>query len=126
MGLHWCEDNNPTVTPEEAWGPTPKDGATSIVGDPSVTLSWNLGDLETQGYSVRYVVYLGTVETALAELDTVEPTSYDVGFLGWGTTYYWRIDTERRLNVPPFTAVITLGNIWSFTTRDVIPPCKGC
>ena len=104
------------ISPEIAWGPSPEDEATSVVADPDVTLSWNLGDLETEGYTVSYIVYFGVDEAAMAELDTVEQTSYDVsGRFMPLRTYYWRIDTKRRLNVPPFTVIVTPGNIWRFT-----------
>lgn len=106
------------VMPIEAWGPDPIDGETNVPTDQDLTLSWNLGGLEMEGYLVRYIVYFGTDQDAMTELETVEPTSYDVSGLVPSTAYYWRIDTRRTLSSPPFTSIITPGNIWSFTTSD--------
>jgi len=114
------------VMPIEAWGPDPIDGETNVPTDQDLTLSWNLGCLEMEGYLVRYIVYFGTDQDAMTELETVEPTSHDVSGLVPSTAYYWRIDTRRTLISPPFTSIITPGNIWSFTTSDAYPPCKGC
>ncbi|MBN2137443.1 MAG: carbohydrate binding domain-containing protein, partial [Sedimentisphaerales bacterium] len=47
------------VMPAEAWGPTPEDGDSLILG-PGVTLTWHLGDLDTEGKAVSYDVYFGT------------------------------------------------------------------
>ena len=106
-----------STMPEEAWGPSPEDGATSAIYDPYIALSWRLGGLDTDGYTVSYVVNFGPDEDALSELDTVEATNYDVsGRFAPMTTYYWRIDTKRKLNRPPFNTTTTPGNIWRFTT----------
>ncbi|MBN2139360.1 MAG: hypothetical protein JW720_16270, partial [Sedimentisphaerales bacterium] len=58
-----------TVMPEEAWGPTPEDGDPLVLG-PDVTLTWNLGDLDTEGKVVSYDVYLGTDQTDVNDADT--------------------------------------------------------
>ncbi len=41
-------------------------------------------------------------------------TTFETGDLGWGKTYYWRIDeiTEGEVDSP------WKGNVWSFTTAD--------
>ncbi|MHC4742913.1 MAG: hypothetical protein ACYS8Z_13440 [Planctomycetota bacterium] len=104
---------------EEAWGPSPEDGATGVVAVTQVTLSWKLGEaLDTEGCTVGYILYFGADKDSLTEYDTVGQTSCDVGGrFTPSTTYYWRIDTKRQFNRPPFGTVITAGNVWSFTTE---------
>lgn len=100
---------------DRAWDPSPKDGAQGVA--PNTTLRWKTGDLlETEGYAVDYIVYFDAAPATLPELDTVEMTSCDLAGLEPSTTYYWRVDTRRKLNRPPFTTIITPGQIWSFTT----------
>ena len=108
--------------PQHAWGPDPADGAELVPTD--TTLTWNFGDLDTEGFAVEYDVYIGTDETAVADADTdspeymttVEPTSYDAVGLESETEHFWRIDTVRTLTKPPFDITVTPGEVWSFTT----------
>ncbi|MCK4294387.1 MAG: hypothetical protein KAY65_14405, partial [Planctomycetes bacterium] len=112
-----------TVMPEEAWGPDPFDGAKYVIGDPGATLSWNMGDVDTDGKSVTYEVYYGTDETAVEtsttpDVNVEDPTStYTTETLLKDTVYYWRVDTKLALSGPPFTFQSRVkGNVWSFTT----------
>jgi len=115
-----------TVMPEHAWGPTPEDGAEMVPAD--LTLTWNLGDLETSGYSVRYILYIGTDEAAIEAIAAgsttapeyvgapIEPTSFDITDLDPETEHFWRVDTRRMESLPPFPTVYEKGEVWSFTT----------
>ena len=113
------------VMPVQAWGPTPADGEALIPTD--TDLSWNLGDVETDGFSTRYILYFGTDETAVANattdspeyVGTIEPTSYDIDDLEPQTEYFWRIDTKRAQVLPPFPTFLETGDVWSFTTAPV-------
>lgn len=40
--------------PFEAWGPDPDDGRKDVSTNPSLTLSWNIGDLDTPGSYVLF------------------------------------------------------------------------
>ncbi|MHC4743079.1 MAG: LamG-like jellyroll fold domain-containing protein, partial [Planctomycetota bacterium] len=119
-----------TVTSEEAWGPTPADGEILVDIDPSVSLSWNIGDIDTTGRAVRYLVYLGLDETAVTNATTTSPlylgevqsASKTIAGLDYETAYYWRIDTSLRMEHPPFDTTLVKGNVWSFTT---VPPGLG-
>jgi len=123
-----------TIASESAWDPTPADGAEMVPSD--TTLSWMLGDLDIPtgwtSYSVKYVVYMGTDEAAVAAIatgnttapeymGTLEPTSLDVTGLDGLTEHFWRVDTKLTKNGPPFDSVYTQGDVWSFTTIPEIP-----
>jgi len=114
-----------TVMPEEAWDPTPADGANFVATEPDLTLSWKLGDLVVKNYDVSYLVYWGTDEAAVEAATTGgipvpdEATSTNVTGLPAGTEVFWRVDTERTLAAYPFTIYETKGVVWSFTTLPV-------
>ena len=114
-----------TVMPPYAWGPDPADGAELVPTD--TTLSWNLGDIETDGFLVTYRLYVGTDEAAIEAIvtanttapeymGTVEPTSFDITDLDPETELFWRVDTRRQQSLPPFPLFYTKGDVWSFTT----------
>ena len=114
-----------TIASEAAYGPTPADGEELVLTD--TTLSWNLGDLVTSGYSVRYMLYIGTDEAAVEAIatgnttapeymGTIEPTSFDITDLDSETEIFWRVDTRRQQSLPPFPTIHTKGDVWSFTT----------
>ena len=118
--------------PNEAWGPTPEDGA--IHQKVSVVLTWNTG--RWVGYppvtSGRHLIYFGDDEAAIEAIPTGNTGSpYYRGFvyaddpLEWDPadamltldlweTYFWRIDEYNKAPDPPETYM--KGNVWSFTT----------
>ena len=113
-----------TVMPEEAWGPTPMDGDTSVLQDPNVLLSWRLGNVPTD-YTIKYPLYYSTskaaVDTGTTPNVTVSTTSKSVGGLPSNTTIYWRVDTKLNSKVPPFPLFKTIkGKTWSFKTLPVV------
>jgi len=143
---YWCIDTDDGTTvwpgpvwsftpmPPYAWGPTPADGAELVPTD--TTLSWNLGDVETDGHSVRYFLYIGTDEAAveaIANGDTVSPeyvgtlelTSQAITDLESETEHFWRVDTRLQQALPPFPTTYETGEVWSFTTLptvDIVDP----
>ena len=140
---YWCVDASDgvttwlgnvwsfTVMPPYAWGPTPPDGAEMVPTE--TTLSWNLGDLVTDGYSVRYVLYIGTDKAAVEAIAAgnltapeyvgalIEPTSFDITGLEGETEIFWRVDTRRMESLPPFPITYEKGVVWSFETLPVPP-----
>jgi len=92
--------------PEKAINPVPAHGATNQLI--STTASWANG-----GGATSYDVYFGTNPApAIAEFKTNQTTlSYSPGTLGYGNTYYWRIDSLNANGSTP-------GDVWSFTTAS--------
>ena len=100
--------------PQYSGNPSPTDGAQGL-GE-NIVLGWSKGDS-----AASHDVYLGTDYSAVADATSasaeyvgnfaVNVTSYDPGALGWGKTYYWRVD-EVETGDPenPWK-----GNVWSFT-----------
>jgi len=106
---------------KEAVNPDPTDGQTGVPCD--AILRW------TQGiYAAKHNVYFGTVFDDVNQASTADPrgvlvgesqddTTYGpAGVLGFGQTYYWRVD---EVNAPPDSAVYK-GEVWSFTTVNFI------
>ena len=111
---------SPRGIPDYATGPDPMDGATDIPRDAIFT--WIGGPT-----AVAHDVYFGTV---FADVNTASRTgakgvlvsqaqdanTYDpTGILGFGQTYYWRVDEVG----PAPTSTIVKGNVWSFTTETL-------
>ena len=98
-----------TVMPVKATEPSPANGATFVVVEP--TLSWKAGQ-----NSPTHDVYLGTDPNAVAAGDAsvfkgnVAENSFATGVLEPSTTYYWRVD-EIDIAGSKF-----VGDVWSFTT----------
>jgi hypothetical protein len=104
----------------KAADPDPADGAADVPRD--VALSWTPGE-----YANTHDVYFGNSfedVNAATNLDPMgsnqvlrarqDADSYAVdGRLGFGQTYYWRID---EVNAPP-NATIVKGDVWSFTAE---------
>ncbi|MBL7154627.1 MAG: hypothetical protein ISS79_13015 [Phycisphaerae bacterium] len=111
-----------TVMREEAGNPDPPDGATSVVPNPNITLTWERGDIETAGYEIRYRIYYGTdrdeVEAATTPIVDIATRSYEISGLASATHYFWRVDTVQRRANPPFQTTVTPGNVWTFKTSD--------
>ena len=106
-----------------AWDRNPKDGATDVPCDTS--LSWTAGP-----FAKTHDVYLGLVSNDIDTATTTNPlgllvsqgqtgTAFDpAGPLDYGKTYYWRVD---EVNAPPSTTVFK-GNVWKFTTEPYAYP----
>jgi len=117
-----------TVMPQEAWGPSPADGEKLVPSEPQTTLSWKLGDLDTQNHSLSFVLYWGTDQAALEAATTGgitipggtmiagETKSTVVTGLPAETEIFWRIDTKRMLMQGSFPTYTTKGVVWGFTT----------
>lgn len=109
-----------TVMPKKAWNPNPPDGATNVVPDPNVTLTWERGDIETAGYHISYEIYYGTdrdaVRTATTPNADIAAQSYEISGLAPATDYFWRVDTIQRDVTSPFPIIVTTGDIWTFRT----------
>jgi len=99
---------------EKASNPNPADGA--CIGDAWVMLSWSPGDS-----ALLHDVYFGDdyaeVDAAVGSGGTFRgrqtETSFLVGDLVWGTTYYWRIDEFDG-------SVIYKGDVWSFVVGNTL------
>ena len=113
---------NTVVSAGLSWNPSPKDGATDVSVD--VTLSWSPGL-----HAVRHDVYFGTsfddVNNATATNDPVgvykgsqDVSAYEIGGLEMRRTYYWRIDD---IGAPPADAV-SKGSVWQFTVEPFAYP----
>jgi hypothetical protein len=98
---------------ELAADPNPADAAIDVPRD--VSLSWKPGE-----FAVQHTVYLSTdmvdvndgSATALLA-DNSDATTADAGVLGFGQTYYWRVD---EVNAAPDRTVFT-GDVWSFVVE---------
>jgi hypothetical protein len=101
--------------PQKAHSPEPANGA---VGTPwSLDLTWVAGNDATQ-----YQLYFGDDAQAVADADTSTAdiyqgiqtsTTFTVGALEWGRSYWWRVDEVNDAGTVP-------GIVWSFTTADYI------
>jgi len=93
----------------KAHNPSPNDGVRFV--DPNVELSW------TAGFGAKlHTVYFGDnydeVNHATGGVEQAT-TTYTPGDLANDTVYYWRIDESGNGT--------HRGDVWSFTTRPVIP-----
>ena len=93
----------------------PADG--SIYMNPEVVLSWTPGM-----YAATHDVYFGTDFDDVNDADRSDPrgvlasqgqiaTTYNIGYLDFGQTYYWRVD---EVNAPPGSTIFK-GDVWNFT-----------
>ena len=99
-----------TVPSKKAYNPNPADGAEFVATD--AKLSWT-GGLGAKLHTVYFGNNSDTVSNAAGGLPQAA-TTYAPAALELGKTYYWRVDE--------FDAVTThKGDVWSFTTRPVIP-----
>jgi hypothetical protein len=101
--------NQPPYTPSYI---SPSNHATAI--SIYVDLSWSGGDPDA-GDTVTYDVYFGTSTPPLVSNDQ-SATTYDLGTLSYGTTYYWKIVATDNHGAS------TEGPIWDFTTQSAPPP----
>jgi hypothetical protein len=98
----------------------PQDGAVDV--SQPVILRWRPGgpDLQHDVYfgETRDLVGIATRQTPgiYRARQPAEATTYDLGVLGWGKTYYWRIDEVNEADPDsPWT-----GGVWSFATADSV------
>ncbi len=87
--------------PGSATNPSPADGDTILVRNPS--LGWTPGNGTTSND-----IYLGTTNPP-AYAGNVISNSFQTGLLTPNTTYYWRVDCKNEYYT-------TEGDVWSFTT----------
>ncbi len=96
--------------PVYAREPRPAPGSDNL--DPAVVLSWRAGR-----EAASHLVYVGTDPNAVADgsalIDSVTTSTYDLGALDLGTTYYWKIGEVNDAEVPSLWA----SAVWGFTTR---------
>ncbi len=103
------------LPPLHAFSPNPAHGATDVVQTP--VLSWSAGE-----QAEHHEIYFGGDQAAVAEADAGSvlflsrqaENAVEVGALGWGETYYWRVDEVGA-------AETWKGTVWSFTTANFIP-----
>jgi hypothetical protein len=111
--------------PVVAFDPLPANGQTDVHRDS--VLSWTAGV-----FADTHNVYFGTSFNDVSGASTLDPrgalvregligSSFDVGRLTFGQTYYWRVD---EVNAPPDSTVFK-GDIWSFTTELYSYPIAG-
>jgi len=105
---------------EMAADPGPADEVTDLPRE--VVLSWEPGEFAaaTDGHTVYFSESFNDVNEGIGGI-TQSATSYDLGRLEFGTTYYWRVD---EVNAPPDSTVYA-GEVWSFTTEPVGYPIDG-
>ncbi len=115
--------SNTVVSAGLSWNPSPKDGATDVSVD--ATLSWSPGL-----HAVRHNVYFGTsfddVNNATATIDPAgvykgsqSTNTYQTAHLEMDQTYYWRVDDIGADNT------ISKGSVWQFTTEPFAYPVAG-
>ncbi len=95
----------------KATSPKPVNNESDVYYDP--VLSWNMG-----AYDATHTLYFGDDRAAVENSTTplvqgLTDTSYDIGRLEFGKTYYWRVD---EVNTSPDRAVFQ-GSLWSFTVE---------
>ena len=109
---------------ELAGDPMPEDGVADVLRD--TVLEWMPGE-----FAAAHDVYFGTAFNDVNEADRANPngllvsqdhaeSTYDVGILDFGQTYYWRVD---EVNAPP-DATIFKGEVWSFTVEAFSIPVE--
>lgn len=114
-----------------ARNPYPAHGEIDVSVEPNLTVTWDIGDANTEGYTIEYDVYYGTdqneVETSTnPHVIGIEAKSHTLSGLEHDTEYFWRIDTRETYwdpdNFPPIvTFRIIKGNVWRFTTGPAPP-----
>jgi len=112
-----------TVASWYAINPLPED-LESYVEPAGVSLSWDAG-VTPPSPITNHAVYFGTNRNAVAAADQTDPsfkdllpagtTTYSIGDLADGTTYYWRID-EVINNDHTDPNNVAKGDVWSFRT----------
>ena len=109
-----------------ATNPNPADGQTHVAVESNLTLTWDIVDVNTEGYTIEYDVYYGTdqneVETSTTpDANGIETKNHTLSWLEHDTEYFWRIDTRETYwdphGFPPIvTFRIIKGSVWRFRT----------
>ncbi len=110
---------------DTAHDPEPRNKATNVSRD--LVLSWVSGD-----HASSHDVYFGTALEGVENASRSNPldvlvsqgqtaTTYDVGRLQFGQTYYWRVDETDATSA----GTIFEGNVWSFTVEPPGYPLAG-
>ena len=107
IGLSTAEGwGGPGLIPKKAFNPDPPDGDTGVPPE-DVLLTWSAG----QG-AVLHDIY--TSDPNLVGWWRLEgrqsETTFDLGPLDPGQTYYWRVDEVAA------DGTLTVGDVWSFET----------
>lgn len=89
------------AAPDKATNPSPADLARGVT---STVLSWTAGAEATS-----HNVYFGTVSPGVFQGNQTA-TTFNIGPLELGATYYWRIDEVNAYGT-------TTGDVWSFTAQ---------
>jgi hypothetical protein len=97
--------------PVKAREPEPADGSTSNGVD--VTLRWRNGR-EAVEHEVVFSVDEQSVIDGSAVVGTASESSYDLGTLDLGMTYFWKINEMNDLGTPP----VHEGDLWTFLTPE--------
>jgi uncharacterized Zn-binding protein involved in type VI secretion len=99
------------AVPVQAREPGPADAAAGVSLD--ATLSWRSGR-EAASHKVYFGKDKDAVAKGTAPSAAVTSSSFTPTDLGFGTTYYWRVDEVNEARVPGVYA----GPVWSFTTQE--------
>lgn len=98
---------NPNHAPDIPGDPSPADAATGV--DVNADLSWTCTDPD-KGDTLTYDIYFGTTSPPPLVISGHNTTSFALGLLQSGVTYYWKIVAKDP------DGLTTTGPIWSFTT----------
>ena len=96
----------PNLPPNTPSNPNPANGATGV--DVDITLSWSCSDPD--GDALTYDIYFGTSSNPPLVKSNHTSTTYNLGTLDYGTTYYWKVVAKDS------KGGTTSSPVWSFTT----------
>lgn len=113
LSLFMEENPNNNTPPLAAFSPRP--GNASDTASRQVTLSWKGLDEDEEDSVLRYdlVFYRANNQSQQVLLNNSPDTSYVLGDLQFGTTYYWQVTTRDAQGAQ------TQGPLWSFRTREL-------
>ena len=94
-------------------GPMPAFGEAGAPLD--VVLGWRAGR-EAASHKLYFSSDMEAVMNGTALVDTFSQSSYEVGPLEFGTTYYWKINEVNETEYPATWE----GDIWNFTTQEYL------
>jgi F5/8 type C domain/Carbohydrate binding domain len=97
--------------PVQARGPEPADGAAEV--DINTSLAWRPGR-DAANHAVSISTDEGAVAEGTAPVEVANQSSYVPGDLGFGDTYYWRVDEVNDVEA----VNVWEGDLWSFATQE--------